>query len=231
MNEQLTLGIHLNDEATLDNFCWGNNLLIEQQIRCSLEQQGERFLYLWGSRASGKSHLLQGCCQAVGQGLASAIYLPLRELQVWGAAVLENIEQQPLIAIDDIDVIAGQPEWEEALFHLYNRIRQQDDTLLLISGQSPPMALPLALADLRSRLSWGLVMQLLELDDEQKTQTLCAIARQRGITLTPATARFLLHRSTRNLHHLKAILDRLDHESLKAKRKITLPFVKKTLEI
>ena len=58
MNKQLTLSIRLNDEATLNNFFWGEQTLVRQQLEYSLLHQGERFIYLWGSPASGKSHIL-----------------------------------------------------------------------------------------------------------------------------------------------------------------------------
>lgn len=230
MNKQLTLGIRLNDEATLNNFFWGEHALIEQQLHQSMHQQGERFIYLWGNSASGKSHILQACCQP-GAGLDSAMYLPMKEVIQWGEDFLEGIEEQPLIAVDDIDTIAGNLAWETALFHLYNRIRQQQKSILIISGKKPPASLPLTLPDLRSRLGWGLVMQLSELKDPQKLQVISALAHQRGFTLSPPVAHYLLNHCSRNLHQLKKALDILDESSLTEKRKITIPFVKKTLGV
>ena len=33
MNQQLALTIQLNDEATLADFCWGDNLLLQQELQ------------------------------------------------------------------------------------------------------------------------------------------------------------------------------------------------------
>ncbi len=230
MNRQLALAIKLNDEATLADFCWGNNALLHQQLEQTLAGIGERLIYLWGPHGSGKSHLLQACCQAV-SGNTSAIYLPLQLLNEWGPDILDGIEEQTLIAIDDIDAIAMNSAWEEALFHLYNRVRDNEQTTLIITGNGPPALSSLRLPDLRSRLSWGLVLQLHELNDLEKINTLKLHAHKRGFDLPTPVGQFLLKRCARNMHDLNALLNRLDDASLIAQRKITIPFVKGILGI
>lgn len=230
MNTQLALAIKLNDEATLTDFNWENNALLQQQLQRMLTLKEDRILYLWGAKGSGKSHLLQACCQAVNSS-HSAIYLPLALLQEWGPQAIEGIEEQALICIDDIDVIANDPCWEEALFHLYNRVKDQEKGLLIISGNDAPTASPIRLPDLRSRLSWGLVIQLNELSDEEKINTLQQHALKRGFELPESVAQFLLNRCSRNMHDLHQLLNLLDDASLAAHRKITIPFVKNILKI
>lgn len=230
MNKQLALAIHLNDEATLSDFNWENNTLLQRQIQSMLTLREDRLLYLWGPKGSGKSHLLQGCCQAV-NSTKSAIYLPLTLLKEWGPQTIEGLEDQALICIDDIEVIAHDPAWEEALFHLYNRIKDMDQGLLIISGNQPPAMMPIGLPDLRSRLGWGLVIQLNELNDEEKINTLKLHAEKRGFDLPGSVGQFLINRCSRNMHDLHQLLNRLDDASLAAHRKITIPFVKNILNI
>ena len=230
MNRQLALAIQLNDEATFSDFCWGDNALLQQQLNQTLNGNGERLIYLWGAPGSGKSHLLQACCQAVG-GDQAAIYLPLHSLKEWGPQVIDGVDEQALIGIDDIDAIAANPAWEEALFHLYNRVRDNEQTTLIITGKCPPAQTPLCLADLRSRLSWGMVLQLNELNDHDKINTLQLHAHKRGFELPSSVGQFLLNRCARNMHDLHTLLNRLDEASLIAQRKITIPFVKYILDI
>ncbi len=228
MSCQLPLAIQLNDEATLADFCWGNNALLHQQLHQARNNQGECLFYLWGTAGSGKSHLLQACCHAVSTNL-SAIYLPLKTLREWGPDVLEGLDEQDWICIDDLDAIATNTAWEEALFHLYNRVRDNGQTRLIISGNLPPVNMPVCLLDLRSRLSWGLVIQLNELSDDDKITTLKLHASKRGLELPTSVAQFLLNRCARNMHDLHTLLNRLDEASLIAQRKITIPFVKDVL--
>ena len=119
MNKQLALAIQLNDEATLADFNWQNNSLLQQQLDKMLHLKTEKLLYLWGPAGSGKSHLLQACCKEFNLKQA-AIYLPLQLMKEWGPDTIEGLEDQGLICIDDIDFIAHDIPWEEALFHLYN---------------------------------------------------------------------------------------------------------------
>jgi len=230
MNKQLALAIQLNDEATLNDFNWGNNNLLQQQLKNMLNLKEERLLYLWGGQGSGKSHILQGCCQAV-SSVETAIYLPLTLLKEWGPQTIEGLEDQTLICIDDIDSIANDAAWEEALFHLYNKIKDMEQSLLIISGNHPPAQMPIRLPDLRSRLGWGLVIQLNELSDEEKIHTLKLHALKRGFDLPATVGQFLLNRCSRNMHDLHQLLNKLDHASLAAQRKITIPFVKNILNI
>jgi DnaA family protein len=229
MNRQLALAIQLNHEATLADFCWGDNSLLQQELTTSLDSQGEGFFYLWGVAGCGKSHLLQACCQL--KPHASAIYLPLQVLKEWGPESIDDLGEQSLIAIDDIDAIAGDKAWEEAVFHLYNKGRDNGKTILLISGKQSATSLPIQLPDLRSRLAWGLVVQLNELSDELKIKTIQQQALKRGFELSISVGQFLINRCARNMHDLQGILDNLDKASLAAQRRITVPFVKAVLNI
>lgn len=229
MNQQLALRLHLNRQSTLQDFCWGSNALLEQQLNLSLTQHGERFLYLWGEPGSGKSHILQGACHEMGLRDLPSTYVPLSLLKEWGPESIEDIENNALIAIDDIDLIAADPVWEEALLHLYNRVRDNGKTILLIAGRQAPTAHIIQLPDLRSRLAWGLVFQVNELKDDLKIMALQLRAEKKGFQLSSSAAFFLLTRSTRNMHDLYQILDKLDKASLEAQRKITVPFIKSIL--
>lgn len=227
-NQQLALAIQLNYQANLNTFCWDEeNRLIKQQIEAMLKGHGDHFLYIWGATGCGKSHLLQACCQLHPQ----AVYLPLDILKEWGPASIEGMAAHDLLALDNIDAIAGDSAWEEALFHLYNQVRDRPEATLLISGQHPPASSAIQLPDLRSRLAWGLVLQLKELNDELKITALQQQADKRGFHLNSSVALFLINRCGRNMHELQGILDRLDEASLAAQRRITVPFVKKILGV
>jgi len=127
-----------------------------------------------------------------------------------------------------MDAIAGQGQWEEAVFHLYNQIREQGGGLV-VSSHSAPAHLQLCLPDLRSRLGWGLMYQLKSLDDRQRLQALQLRAQQRGCEMPDETGRYLMRRLPRDMPVLFDLLDQLDEASLVAQRKLTVPFVKSVL--
>jgi len=231
MSQQLPLPIAINNEETLDDFVWGDNLLIQQQLTLCLQHLGERMLYLWGDNGLGKTHLLQAACHEVTQHQEMAIYLPLKLLHTWDTSLLEGLEHHSLIAIDDVEAIGNNRVWEEALFHLYNRVKENESCRLIFSASEPPNALDFSLPDLRSRLNHTLIMHLQTLKDEDKIQLLCVIANKRGLTLTPQISEYLVTRLSRNLNNLIQVLDKLDAASLAHKRKLTIPFVKSILDL
>ena len=67
------------------------------------------------------------------------------------------------------------------------------------------------------------------LTDEEKVQALILRARQRGFDLLDDVALFIMNRGPRDMAGLCRVLDQLDQASLKAKRKLTIPFVKSEL--
>ena len=228
IRQQLALAVRLNDEATFDDFCWTGNPLLQQQLLSALTNPIGRFFYVWGSSGSGKSHLLQACCHQADLLQHSARYVPLSLLQTWDSAVLEGMEDHALVAIDDVDRIAGRPDWEEALFHLYNRICERQ-AMLIITARVPPLRMGIRLADLRSRLTSALVTPLHELADEDKIVTLQLRAQKRGFELPPSVGQYLVNHCARSMHDLYSVFECLDNASLVAQRKLTIPFVKQVL--
>lgn len=188
--------------------------------------EGERFLYLGGPSGVGKTHLLLAACQMAAQRGARVAYVPLK--QVVAPGILRGLETTALVAIDDVDCIAGHLHWEEALLHLYNLLRESSGRLLLASSDKPSL-LRLRLPDLRSRLEWGITYQLQPLDDNQKRAALQLQAAKRGMDLPDEVAGFLLRHSARDMHSLSDLLAQLERDSMAAQRRLTIPFARQVL--
>ncbi|NLY58709.1 MAG: DnaA regulatory inactivator Hda [Gammaproteobacteria bacterium] len=228
---QLPLGVKLRDEATFDSFYSGPNaplLTLLHALADPAQTPVEHCVYLWGAPDSGRSHLLQAACQRMAQTGALAMYLPLREVMDHGPQLLDGMEEVDLLCLDDLEVLAGQADWEEALFHIYNRIQQRQGRLLMAAAAAP-RALGFQLPDLVSRLGWGLVFHLQTLDDEEKQQMLQMRAARRGLQLSDEVARYILSRGARGMGELFAALEQLDQASLQAQHRLTIPFVKRVM--
>lgn len=222
--QQLALRIGLRDGITFDNFlAEGNEALLHQ-----LREGSEPFIYLWGQAGSGKSHLLHALCHAANEHGVTAVYLGLSEHRALDVAMLDGLENYALVTMDDIDSVASEDQWEVALFHLYNRIRDSG-ARLVVSATNPPANAGFHLRDLVSRLGWGPVYQLHPLDDNGKAAALQLRARRRGMELPDDVVSYLLKHSTRDLPGLFALLDELDQATLTAKRRLTIPFVRELL--
>lgn len=227
-DNQLPLGLHLKDDCTFESYFPGPNVHIINIVQRTLLQPEDGFIYLWGRKGVGCSHLLQAACHFVAMHEQASFYLPLtKQLK---KDVLADLERTDLVCLDDLENIAGDSGWEEAIFDLYNRIKSSKKKLI-IAAKQPPKGTQIALMDLRSRLEWGIALQVQELEDHDLVQALQLRAKKRGMQIHEEVAEFIINRVTRSMFSLYLILDELDVASLKLKRKITIPFVKKILRL
>ena len=100
---------------------------------------------------------------------------------------------------------------------------------LVVSAAASPRESSIQLADLQSRLTRLPVFQLNSLSDRDRASALQLRSRHRGLDLPDDTAHYLLKRSRRDMASLYELLDRLDREALRAKRRLTIPFVREVL--
>ena len=228
---QLPLGVRLRDDATFANYYPGANAAALGYVEGLCEADAgwtDSLIYLWGAAGVGRSHLLQAACLRFEQRDEAAVYLPLAEVADYGPELLDNLEQCELVCLDDLEAVAGRADWEEALFHLFNRLRDAGKRLLLAAATSP-RELGVQLPDLQSRLTLALVFQLQELADEDKLRALQLRASRRGLQMPDEVGRFILTRGARSMSALFELLEQLDQASLQAQRKLTIPFLKETL--
>jgi DnaA-homolog protein len=223
LSSQLPLDFTIRNESTFDSFyvIQENSELINSLKK--IEQQKEKFYFLWSEQTSGKSHLLQAICHNV----EASVYIPLKKFSAYPPEILDGMELLSIVCIDDIEEVLGNIHWETKLFHLFNLIREQGHGLV-IGSSTPPKGLKTELPDLDSRLKWGITYQLHGMDDKAKAEALRMRAELRGILLNNEILNYILLRSERDTRALFQVLDKLDDLSLTEKRKITIPFIKST---
>jgi DnaA family protein len=134
-----------------------------------------------------------------------------------------------LVCVDDIDLCVGQRDWEEALFHSFNRLREQGGSLVA-SSSARLSSLQFSLPDLASRLAWGLRLQLQPLDEQGKSEVMQHWASAREIHLPGEVQNYLLNRGTRSLPSLLELLEAVRVAALSGKRKITVPLAREVLQ-
>ena len=225
VEEQLPLRVQLRDDATFENFYSSDTQEFASQIQLSASGRGEQSIFVSGPVGSGCSHLLQAACHEAEKKGLNSVYLPLDELVEYSPAIFESLEGLPLIALDNLQAIVGKPEWEEALFHLFNRVRDSGGNLLFSADQSPDQ-LDIKLPDLYSRLVWGLVYSIDEPSTEFKMLALQFRAKNRGIEMTDDVAKYVVKNVKGQMDQMFEALQQLDSASLSAKKKLTRPFVK-----
>jgi len=222
---QLPLGVQLGVSLRFETFHTGANA--EAVAALTLRAGGDYRppLWLFGPMGCGKSHLLQAACALAGGHGLTAAYLPLAAVRTEGPALLDGFEGLRLLALDDLEAVAGTADWEHALFTLYNGLQEQRGCLVFAATQAPA-ALPFRLPDLASRLAASEVHRLQPLTERDQADALRRRARHRGLTLPEETLGYLTRRAPRDFSSLCRLLDELDTEALAAQRRLTVPFVR-----
>lgn len=217
---QVPLALELEADQHFENFLPGANAQWPHLQQALAQPSVSLPVYLWGPPGSGKTHLLH-----------AAVDQP--HLQGWRVIWLDLHSEPPgdledgfdLLVLDDCD------RFDAARQHLAFTLYVEATTFgasVLSAGRLPPVDLAVR-DDLRSRLGWGLIYQLVPPTEAQVRDLLLREAARRGITLPDDVMDYLLKRRERDLSHLTAMLDRIDRYALGAQRPVTLPLLRQML--
>ncbi len=178
-------------------------------------------LVLYGPEGSGKTHLL-----SIWTEKNKAMRLAV------GDEVLQDIASGQYVghafALDDAEAVVGDGEKEEWLQHLFNATKAAGCFLLMTASQ-PPAAWGLKLKDIQTRLKSCLSVALREPDDVLMRGLLLKLFADRQLMVEAGVVDYLASRLERTGTALRAAVEKLDEAALETKRKISVPFVQKTL--
>lgn len=170
-----------------------------------------RKLMLVGPPGSGKTHLVHAWAAA-----AEAKILPARRL---AAADLPSLASQN-VAVEDAADLAGEPDGERALLHLWNLSLADGGTVLLTAG-TPPQEWGVVLPDLLSRLQAAPLVRIAAPDDATLRAVLVKLFADRQLAPTPALVDFIVARMERSFASARDVVARLDAAALSERRPVT----------
>lgn len=171
----------------LDTFVVGSsNELAYNAARVIVNEQQSPFnpLFVHGGYGVGKTHLLQGICNAVSQKRPQANWLYLSAEDFANQFILalktkklevfrQRIRKTDLLAIDDIHFLASKPSMQEEFLHTFNTINLAGKQVVLASDAHPKMINQLS-EKLVNRFISGMVVKV----DIPDMETRCQICRQ-----------------------------------------------------
>lgn len=168
-------------------------------------------LVLLGPAASGKSHLAAVWRERSGAELLS---------DAPGAAAETGGAKHVLL--DDADrFLGGQADRQEALFHLYNRLRETGGTLLL-TARVPVASWNVGLPDLASRLGALPSAAIAPPDDALLAALLVKQFADRRIQAGHEVIEYLLKRIDRSFDGVRKAVEQVDRHALARKRRVTV---------
>jgi len=220
---QLGLPITLDSKMLLENLV-GNQQILDF-INQLYFQDYSAEIYVYGETGKGKTHLLQG---AISRALAkkkNGMYIDCNEPMP--GHVIDYIDQLDWIGIDNINQIDSQQQ--HLFFDLYNRAKLSEISII-VSGPTAPSSLSI-MKDLKTRLGLATVFELEELNDDLTKEVLKNQMNERNLTIETKVYEYLFKHYSRNVNILISAINLLDRASLQSKQGITIPFVKKTLNL
>ena len=136
------------------------------------------------------------------------------------------VKNNNILVIEDIESMSDIEQIQA--FGIFNNCKENGKKLF-ITGSNSPNNMGLR-SDLASRLSWGIVYQIKALTDNEKKLALLSHSKQKGMPSNVKVIEYCMKNLKRDLHYLIATLDALDNWSLKTKKPMTIPLLKKLLE-
>src|SRR6185369_11732575 len=138
----------------------------------------------------------------------------------------DALAARSLVAVDAIETSGADAQ--ARLFSLFNALRAAGHRFVGAARASP--AGLVVREDVRTRLGWGLVYEVLPLADEDKPAALAAYARRRGFAVPDEIIRYLLGHARRDMPALLGALAALDRYSLALRRPLTLSLLREWLQ-
>jgi chromosomal replication initiator protein len=211
----------LNPRYTFDSFIVGSsNDLAYTACQAVSENPGTKYnpLFIYGGVGLGKTHLLQ----AVGNHIrardknAKVLYVSsetfvkefLEHIRFKKVGFSDKYRNVDVLIVDDMQFIAGKEKTQEEFFHTFNVLHQANKQII-IGSDKPPRNIPTLTERLRSRLEWGMAIDIQMPDFETRCAILEIKASQSGVELERKTIEFLATNIKTNIRELEGALNHL----------------------
>ncbi len=229
-------------KLSFDTFIVGSsNQLAYNAAKAVADEEKSPFnpLFVHGGYGVGKTHLLQGICNAVcknrpqtnwlylsAEDFANQFVLALKTRKL--EAFRRRIRQTDLLAIDDIHFLASKPSTQEEFLHTFNTIDLAGKQVVMGSDAHPKMIGQLS-EKLVNRFVSGMVVKI----DTPNFQTRCQICEQYAENmrkpLPQSVIRYVAENLRTNVRELEGALLKLIAFASLQNEKINLCMAKEVL--
>lgn len=237
----------LDSRFTFSNFVVGKpNELAHAAARRVAESGSVTFnpLFLYGGVGLGKTHLMHSIAWEVKSRLSSSriLYLSAEQFMYRFVQALrfkdmhgfkELFRSVDVLMVDDVQFIAGKESTQDEFFHTFNALIENGKQIVISADRAPGEIDGLE-ERIKSRLAWGLVVDLHPTDYELRLGILQSKAEAQlkiheGIEIHHGILEFLAHRISSNVRVLEGALIRLFAFSSLVGRKIDIDMAQECL--
>ncbi len=213
---------NLNPKYTFATFIVGKNnelahaasLAVSKNIGCAYNP-----LFIYGGVGLGKTHLMQ----AIGHKIllenpqAKILYVSCEKFTNDYISAIQNnrasdfeskYRMVDLLLIDDIQFISGKERTQEAFFHTFNELHQNNKQVV-ISSDRPPKSIPAIEHRLVSRFEWGMTADISSPDLETKMAIIESKIKEKSFTLDTEIVRYLASVIHNNIRELEGTINKI----------------------
>lgn len=140
----------------------------------------------------------------------------------------EKYQRIDLLLVDDVQFFSNKEQTQETFFHIFNILYEQQKQIILSSDTFPKEITGLQ-SRLKSRMEWGLVVDIQTPDLETKIAILKKKADMHNINLNDEVADFIAGRVISNIRELEGSLIRIGAFSALTNQPVTLELAKRVL--
>lgn len=233
---------NVNPSYKFDSFIVGpNNSLAHAASYAVCQNLGKVYnpLFIYGGTGLGKTHLLHSIGNEVKNKNPSKIVLYQTTDRFTNEFIYairldkvmmfrQKYQRIDLLLLDDIQFLSNKEQTQEMFFHIFNLLYEQKKQIILSSDTFPNEIRGLQ-ARLKSRLEWGLVVDIQMPDLETKIAILEKKAELNSINLTEEVSNFIASKVTSNIRELEGALIRVGAFSTLTNKPISLELAKKVL--
>ncbi len=201
-------------------------------------------LFLYGGVGLGKTHLMHAIAWEIQAHTPEArvLYLSAEQFMYRFVQALrfkdtmsfkELFRSVDVLMVDDVQFIAGKDSTQDEFFHTFNALVDQNKQIIISADRAPGEIDGLE-DRIKSRLQWGLVVDLHPTDYELRLGIMQSKAETQGVLypdvkIASGVLEFLAHRISNNVRVLEGALTRLYAFASLVGREVTLDVAQECL--
>ena len=243
LNQQIVIDYEYRPEYNFSNFIQTGATKVAYQAALSVaKKRGGKYnpLYIYGENGVGKTHLLIAIGNEIRSSTNNAVIIYVNSKKILtdreraisefdAVSLVKDYSDVDFLLIDDIDKALTNSSMDEKIFHLFNYLMQRGKHIIFASS-SPPFQLKFIDLNLKTRLESGLTVKIEKMNDEDKRKVIKKLAKDFDLFIPNNVVHYILNFAPRDFISLFKTVKQINRLSLEAKKKITLPFIKKALK-